>query len=69
MTVADNIEFALRVRGVRRALRRKRRAELLRLVSLDGLDERLPVELSGGQQQRVAVAPRACARASGAAAR
>jgi ABC-type Fe3+/spermidine/putrescine transport system ATPase subunit len=56
MTVADNIEFALRARRVRRADRRKRRAELLRLVALEGYDNRLPTELSGGQQQRVALA-------------
>ena len=56
MTVADNIEFALRVRRVRASERRKRRQELLRLVALEGMDERLPAQLSGGQQQRVAVA-------------
>jgi len=56
MTVADNIEFALRVRHVRAAKRRARRKELLRLVALEGMDERLPAQLSGGQQQRVAVA-------------
>ncbi len=56
MSVADNIEFALRVRRVRSAERRKRRQELLRLVALEGMDERLPGQLSGGQQQRVAVA-------------
>jgi sulfate transport system ATP-binding protein len=55
MTVANNIEFALRVRGVRAAERRARRKELLRLVALEGMDDRLPTELSGGQQQRVAV--------------
>jgi sulfate/thiosulfate transport system ATP-binding protein len=56
MTVAENIEFALRVRRTRAAERRRRRQELLRLVALDGFDERLPGQLSGGQQQRVAVA-------------
>ncbi|MBV8911358.1 MAG: ABC transporter ATP-binding protein [Gammaproteobacteria bacterium] len=56
MTVAENIEFALRVRRMRARARRERRAELLRLVALEGLDDRLPAELSGGQQQRVAVA-------------
>jgi sulfate transport system ATP-binding protein len=56
MTVADNIEFALRARRVRAKDRRKRRGELLKLVSLEGYDERLPSELSGGQQQRVALA-------------
>jgi ABC-type sulfate/molybdate transport systems ATPase subunit len=56
MTVADNIEFALRVRRMRRADRIARRKELLKLVALEGMDERLPGQLSGGQQQRVAVA-------------
>ena len=56
MTVANNIEFAMRVRRVRAAERRARRRELLRLVALEGMDDRLPSELSGGQQQRVAVA-------------
>jgi len=56
MTVADNIEFALRVRRMKRAARVSRRQELLRLVALEGMDERLPAQLSGGQQQRVAVA-------------
>ena len=56
MTVAENIEFALRVRRMKRAERVARRKELLKLVALEGLDERLPAQLSGGQQQRVAVA-------------
>ena len=56
MTVADNIEFALRVRRMKAAERRARRKELLQLVALEGMDERLPGQLSGGQQQRVAVA-------------
>jgi len=56
MTVADNIEFALRVRRMKGADRRERRKELLKLVALEGMDERLPGQLSGGQQQRVAVA-------------
>jgi sulfate transport system ATP-binding protein len=56
MTVAENIEFALRVRRMRAAARRQRRQELLQLVALEGYDERYPSQLSGGQQQRVAVA-------------
>ncbi len=56
MSVADNIEFAMRVRGVNKAERLRRRKWLLGLVALDGMDERLPTQLSGGQQQRVAVA-------------
>ncbi|MGC4027804.1 MAG: ABC transporter ATP-binding protein [Steroidobacteraceae bacterium] len=56
MSVAENVEFALRVRGVRRAQRARRRDELLRLVSLEDFAGRMPGQLSGGQQQRVAVA-------------
>jgi len=56
LTVAENIEFALRVRRMKAADRRARRAELLKLVALEGMDQRLPAQLSGGQQQRVAVA-------------
>ena len=56
MSVADNVEFALRVRRMRRSERVARRRELLKLVSLEGMDDRLPTQLSGGQQQRVAVA-------------
>ncbi|MBI3929159.1 MAG: ATP-binding cassette domain-containing protein [Armatimonadetes bacterium] len=56
MTVADNVEFALRVRRVPKQERRRRRDELLELVGLAGLGGRLPSQLSGGQQQRVALA-------------
>ncbi len=56
MSVADNIEFALRVRKVSGKQRRTRRDELLELVGLAGLGKRLPAQLSGGQQQRVALA-------------
>ncbi|HYN20119.1 MAG TPA: ATP-binding cassette domain-containing protein [Thermoanaerobaculia bacterium] len=56
MTVAENVEFALSIRGVPRADRRRRRDELLELVGLAGLHGRMPRQLSGGQQQRVALA-------------
>jgi sulfate/thiosulfate transport system ATP-binding protein len=56
MTVGENVEFALRVRGVRREARQRRRQELLALVELAEFAGRMPGELSGGQQQRIAVA-------------
>jgi sulfate transport system ATP-binding protein len=56
MTVGENIEFGLSVRRVAPAIRARRRQELLELIGLAGLDDRLPSQLSGGQQQRVAVA-------------
>ena len=56
MSVKENVEFALTVRGVPAAQRRQRRDELLELVGLAGLGGRMPRQLSGGQQQRVALA-------------
>jgi sulfate transport system ATP-binding protein len=56
MTVAENIEFPLKIRGLRKDERRRRREELLELVDLAGLGLRMPGQLSGGQQQRVALA-------------
>ena len=56
MTVGENVGFPLRVRGMRKAERVSRVAEMLALVELDELSERYPHELSGGQRQRVALA-------------
>ena len=56
MTVARNVEFALRIQKVPAAARKERREDLLHLVGLSGYDGRYPRQLSGGQQQRVALA-------------
>lgn len=56
MSVAENVEFALRIRRVPPSERRRRRDDLLALVGLGGLGSRMPSQLSGGQQQRVALA-------------
>lgn len=56
MSVAQNIEFALKIRRVAAADRRRRRDELLEMTDLVGLGGRFPHQLSGGQQQRVALA-------------
>ena len=52
----DNVAFSLRMRGVRKAERRAKARDMLRLVEMAALGERLPAQLSGGQQQRVALA-------------
>jgi putative spermidine/putrescine transport system ATP-binding protein len=56
MTVAENVAYGLRVKGVGRRERRGRVEEILRIVRLPGLGDRKPVQLSGGQRQRVALA-------------
>jgi ABC-type Fe3+/spermidine/putrescine transport system ATPase subunit len=55
-TVAENVAFGLRMRGVSKADISRRVAAALALVALTGLEERKPGQLSGGQQQRVALA-------------
>jgi spermidine/putrescine transport system ATP-binding protein len=56
MSVYDNVAFGLERKSVPRAETRRRVAEMLELVELEGKSERRPRELSGGQQQRVALA-------------
>ncbi|HLT46611.1 MAG TPA: ABC transporter ATP-binding protein [Rubricoccaceae bacterium] len=54
LTVAQNVAFGLR--AMKKPARAARVREVLRMVGLDGLEDRLPHALSGGQQQRVALA-------------
>jgi putative spermidine/putrescine transport system ATP-binding protein len=56
LSVRDNIAFALRVRGVSKAPRRKGADAMMERVRLTEFADRLPAQLSGGQQQRVALA-------------
>jgi putative spermidine/putrescine transport system ATP-binding protein/spermidine/putrescine transport system ATP-binding protein len=56
MSVAANIGYGLRMRGVAKPEIARRVADALALVKLVGLEDRRPRQLSGGQQQRVALA-------------
>ncbi|HZY76444.1 MAG TPA: ABC transporter ATP-binding protein [Jatrophihabitantaceae bacterium] len=56
MSVAENVAFGLRRKGIGKAEITQRVGEMLELVQLDGKSDRRPRELSGGQQQRVALA-------------
>jgi putative spermidine/putrescine transport system ATP-binding protein len=56
MTVAENVGYGLRVKGVPRAERTRRVTEALELVRLPNVGDRKPIQLSGGQRQRIALA-------------
>jgi len=56
MSVAQNVEYGLKVKGVPKAQRRKRAVEALENVRLADYARRKPSQLSGGQRQRVALA-------------
>jgi len=56
MTVAENVGYGLKVKGVPRRERAEQVADVLKMVRLDGYGDRKPVQLSGGQRQRVALA-------------
>ncbi len=55
LTVAQNLAFGLRARGVKRSLRTERVTELATQLSVTHLLKRLPHTLSGGEKQRVAL--------------
>lgn len=56
LTVAENVAFSLKMRGIDKPERLNKAGEMLELVDLSALGDRLPDQLSGGQQQRVALA-------------
>lgn len=56
LSVLDNVAFSLKMKGVDTSKRHSQAREMLDLVDLTSLAERLPDQLSGGQQQRVALA-------------
>ena len=56
LSVLDNVAFSLAMKGVDKATRHARAKELLELVDMTTMADRLPAQLSGGQQQRAALA-------------
>jgi len=56
LTVSENVAFGLRMQKMSGTERAARVAETIKLVSLEGFEERKPHQLSGGQRQRVALA-------------
>jgi putative ABC transport system ATP-binding protein len=56
LTAVENVEVALKVKGVPRSMVRQQARELLTQVKLADKLDQLPRNLSGGQKQRVAIA-------------
>ena len=56
MSIAENIAFGLRIKGKSKGYIRDKIHYALKLVNLDGFENRMPDSLSGGQQQRIAIA-------------
>lgn len=56
MTVAENIGYGLKIRGVSEATIASRVTDLLEMVHLPNVGQKYPGQLSGGQQQRIALA-------------
>lgn len=56
MTVFENIAYGLKIRKYDKSRIKEKVKEVLKLVRLEGMEERYPTQLSGGQQQRVALA-------------
>lgn len=56
MTIAENIAFGLKIKNKSKAYINDKIKYALKLVNLDGYENRMPDSLSGGQQQRIAIA-------------
>lgn len=56
MTIAENIAFGLKIKGKSKAYINDKIKYALKLVNLDGFENRMADQLSGGQQQRIAIA-------------
>lgn len=57
LTVYENVVYGLKNKGIKsKTILRKRADEILKIVQLEGVDDRYPKQLSGGQQQRVSLA-------------
>ncbi len=56
LTVFENVEYPLKLRGIKKGERKRRVAEVLEALGITELKDRRPHDISGGEQQRVAIA-------------
>lgn len=56
LSLEENVEFGLRLKGISRNSRKEKVLNILRELDIEAYAERLPGEISGGQQQRAAIA-------------
>ncbi|MDY6065841.1 MAG: ABC transporter ATP-binding protein [Finegoldia sp.] len=60
MSVEDNIGFSMKMRGEKKDIIKARVVELLKIIKLEGYENKKPKELSGGEKKRVALARAIC---------
>ena len=60
MTTMGNVEYGLKIAGVKKEERRRRAQKYIDLVGLQGFENSFPVQLSGGMRQRVGIARAYC---------
>lgn len=56
LTVMENVEFGLKMRGVDKKIRRTKAQHFIEMVGLEGFEKHYPYQLSGGMKQRVGIA-------------
>lgn len=56
MTISENVEYGLKIKGLNKAARQEKAIASLKLVGLEGWEQHYPDQLSGGMQQRVGLA-------------
>ena len=54
--IFDNVAYGLKLRKMDKEVTKKKVTDILSLVDLEGMEDRMTNQLSGGQQQRVALA-------------
>mgnify|MGYP001148694506 FL=1 len=62
LTVMQNVEYSMKVRGMDSRMRREEAGKYIDLVGLNGFEKAYPVQISGGMKQRVGIARAYCTK-------